>query len=70
MGQQAGFHSHFPALIDVGHLVFPTWEETLDGIFIADYLDAVMEAIDGRPHEEEGRNFSLPMHLLEDKQIF
>ena len=30
----------------------------------ADYLDSVMEAIDGRPHEEEERNFSLLIYLL------
>lgn len=57
-------------MIDVDHLVLHTWEETLDGSFIADYVDVVVEAIEGRPQEEEGRNFSLPMHLLEDKKRF
>ena len=70
MIQQAIFHSHFPPLIDVDHLVLHTWEETWDYSLFADSLDAVMEAIDGRPHEEEGINFSLYMHFLEDKQIF
>ena len=70
MRQIACFHSHFTPLIDVGHLVLHTWVETLDDNLFADYLDAVMEAIDGRPQEEEGRNFSLPIHFLEDKKIF
>ena len=70
MGQQAGFHSHFLPLIDVGHLVFHTWEENLDDNFIADYLDAVLEAIDGRPQEEEGINLVLPINFIEDKKIF
>ena len=52
------------------HLVLHTWEETLDYSLFADSLDAVIEAIDGRPHEEEGRNFSLPMPFLEDNQRF
>ena len=60
----------FPPLIDVDHLFFHTWEETLDASLFADSLDVVMEAIDRRPHEEEGRNFSLPIHFLEDKKIF
>ena len=70
MRQKKSFHSHFPPLIDVDHLVLHTWEETLDYSLFADSLDAVMEAIDGRPHEEEGRNFSLLIHFLEEKQIF
>ena len=53
MRQQTSFHSHFPPLIDVGHLVLHTWEETLDDSLFAEYPDAVMEANDGRPHEEE-----------------
>ena len=57
-------------MIDVDHLVSHTWEETLDDSLFANSLDTVMEAIDGRPHEEEGRNFSLPINFLEDKQIF
>ena len=48
MGQQAGFHSHLPPLIYVIYLFLHTWEETLEGSFIADYFDVVMEAIDGR----------------------
>ena len=51
-------------------MVLHTWEGTLDYSLFADSLDAVMEAIDGRPHEEEGRNFSLLIQLLEVKQIF
>ena len=70
MRQLACFHSHFPPLIDVDILVLHTWEEALDDRLFADSLDSVMEAIDGRPHEEEGRNFSLLMHFLEDKKIF
>ena len=35
-----------------------------------DSLDVGMEAIDERPHEEEGRNFSLLIHFLEVKKIF
>ena len=66
----ACFHSHFPPLIDADTLVLHTWEEALDDNLFADSLDVVMEAIDGRPHEEEGRYFSLLMHFLEDKQIF
>ena len=69
-GTTGRFPFTLSTLIDVGHLVLHTWEDTLDGSFIAGYLDAVMEAIDGRPQEEEGRNFSLPIHFLEDKQIF
>ena len=57
-------------MIYVSHLVLHTWEETLDESFIADDLYAVMGAIDGRPQEEEGRNFSLPIHFLEDKPKF
>ena len=64
------FHSHFPPLIDADTLVFHTWEGALDDNIFADSLDAVMEAIDGRPHEEEGRYFSLLVHFLKDKQIF
>ena len=70
MRQQGGFHSHFPPLIDADTLVLHTWEEALDDSLFADTLDVVMEAIDGRPHEEEGRNFSLLIHFLEDKKIF
>ena len=40
-----------------------------DGLF-SNSLDALIEAIYGIPHEEEGRYFSLLMHFLEDKQIF
>ena len=54
----------------VDHLVFHTWEETLDKSLFVDSHDAVMEAIDGRPHEEEGINFSLLMNFLEEKKIF
>ena len=57
-------------MIDADTLVLHTWEEALDDSIFADSLDAVMEAIDGRPHEEEGRNFSLLIHFLEVKQIF
>ena len=60
MRQQVGFHSHFPPLIDVDHLVLHTWEGTLDDSLFADSLDAVIEAIEGRPHEEEGRKFFSP----------
>ena len=68
MGQQAGFHSHFPPLIYVDHLVLHTWEETWDDSLFADYLDAVVEPIDGRPQEEEGRNFlSLYIFLMTSK---
>ena len=70
MRQQASFHSYFPPLIDVDPLVLHTWEETLGDSFIVEYLDAVVEAIYGRPQEEDGRNFSLPIHFLEYKQIF
>ena len=70
MRQQASFQSHFSPLIDVDHLVLHTWEETLDYNIFEDSLDAVMEAIDGRPHEELGRNFSLLIHFLEYKKIF
>ena len=70
MSQQASFHPHFPPLIDVDHLVFHTWEWILDYSLFAYSLDVVMEAIDGRPHAEEGRNFSLLKHFLEVKQIF
>ena len=70
MRQQEILHSHFPPLIDVDHLVLHTGEETLDDSLFADSLDAVMEAIDGRPHEEEGRNFSFLIHFLDDKKIF
>ena len=66
----ACFHSHFPPLIDVDILVFHTWEGALDDSLFADSLGVVMEAIDGRPHEEEGRYFYLLMHFLEEKKIF
>ena len=70
MRQLASFHSHFPPLIGANILVLHTWEETLEYNLFVDPLDVVMEAIDGRPHEEEGRNCSLLIHFLEDKQIF
>ena len=56
MGWKESFHSHFPPLIDVDHLVLHTWEETLDDSLFADYLDAMVEAIYVRPQEAEGRN--------------
>ena len=70
MRQQESFHSHFPPLTNVDTLVFHTWEEALDDSIFANYLNVVMEAIDGRPLEEEGRNFVLLMHFLEDKQRY
>ena len=57
-------------MIDVDTLVLHTWEEAWNDSLFADSLDAVMEAIDGRPHEEEGINIYLLMHFLDDKQIF
>ena len=57
-------------MIDADTLVLHTWEGALDDSIFANSLDAVMEAIDGRPHEEEGRYFSLIMHFIEDKKIF
>ena len=38
-GQQEGFHLHLPPFHDVSHLVLHTWEETLEGKFIADYFE-------------------------------
>ena len=57
-------------MIDVDTLVLYTWEGALDDIIFVDSLDAVMEDIDGRPHEKERRYFSLLFHFLEDKKIF
>ena len=70
MRQLAGFHSHFPPLIDADTLALHTWKKAWDDSLFADSLDTVMEAIDERPHEEEGRYFSLLMHFLEEKKIF
>ena len=64
------FHLHLSSFHGVSQLVLHTWEETLGGIFMADQLYVMMETIDGRPYEEEERHFSLPIHFLEDKQIF
>ena len=47
-----------------------TLEEPLEGRFIADYLERWWGLLMRRPQEEEGRNFSLPIYLLEDKQNF
>ena len=70
MGQQEGFHSHLPLSHDVHHVVLHTWEKPLEDRFIADYVELCWELLMRRPQEEEGRNFSPPLQLLEDKQHF
>ena len=57
MGQQEGFHLHLPPFHDVSHLVMHLWEETLEGRFVADYLENWWGLLMRRPQEEEGRNF-------------
>ena len=54
----------------MSHLVLHTWEETLEGKFIADYFEQWWGLFMRRPQEQEGRNFSLPLDFLEDKQLF
>ena len=64
----AGFHSHFPPLIDADTLVLHTWEEALDDNIFADSLDAVMEAIDGGHMRKKGEIlFSLCIFLRTSK---
>ena len=46
------------------------WEETLEGRFVADYLEQWWGLLMRRPREEKERNFSLPIQFLEDKQHF
>ena len=70
IGKQEGFHLHLPPFHDVSHLVFHTWEETLEGRLIADYVEIWWEPFMRRAQEEEGRNFSPPLYFLEDKQHF
>ena len=70
MGQQEGFHLHLPPFHDVSHLVMHLWEETLEGRFVADYLEQWWGILMRRPQEEKGRHFSLSIQLLEDKQHF
>ena len=70
MGQQEGFLLHRPLFHDVSHLGLHTCKEPLEGRFIADYFEHLWEPLMRRPQEEEGRNFSPPLQLLEDKQHF
>ena len=42
----------------------------MEGRFVADYVELWWELLMRRPQEEEGRNFTPPLQLLEDKQHF
>ena len=68
--QQEGFHLHLPPFHDVSHLVMHLWEETLERRFVVDYLEQWKVLLMRKPQEEKGRNFSLSIQLLEDKQHF
>ena len=70
MRHQEGFHLHLPPFHYVSQLVMHLWEETLEGIFVVDYLEQWWGILMRRPQEEKGRNFSLPMKLLKDKKHF
>ena len=61
MGQQECFHLHLPPFHDVSHLVMHLWEETLEGRFVADYLEQQWGIFMRRKKEGKGGNFSLSM---------
>ena len=44
------------------------WEETLEGKFVAYYLEKWWGLLIRRPQEEKGREFSLSIQFLEGKQ--
>ena len=54
----------------MSYVVLHTWEEKLEGRFIVDYFEQWWGLLMRRPQEEEGRNFSLLIQLLEDKKNF
>ena len=70
IGQQEGFHLHLPPFHDVSPLVLDAWEGVLEDRFIAYFFEQWWELLMRRPEEEEGRNFSLLIEFLKDKQHF
>ena len=70
MRHTACFHSHIPPFIDVDTLVMHTWEGSLDDNLLFDYLDAIMEAIDGGHMRRRGDIFlSLCIFLRTSKDF-
>ena len=70
IGQQEGFHLHLPPFHDVSPLVLHAWEGVLEDRFIANCFEQWWELLMRRPKDEEGRNFSLLIQFLEEKQHF
>ena len=60
LGQQEGFQLYLPPFYDVSHVVLHTWEETLEGRFIADYYEAVVGTIDEEATRGGGEEFFSP----------
>ena len=52
IGQQEGFHLHLPPFHDVRNFVLLTWDEPLEGKFIAYYLEKWWGLLMRRPQGE------------------
>ena len=70
IGKQEFFHLHLPLSHDVGHLVLHTWEEALEGRFIADNFEQWWGLFDEEAIRGRRENFYISFKFLEDKQHF